>query len=221
MDPFWAFLTFIGSAFCHQLPERSYALGDLQMPLCARCIGIHVGFLLSSLIMWTGSRRFASGMQDKRRILALAAFSLAGFAMGVLSYAGLGFDDNTSRTVSGLLIGIPLPFIIVPVLNMISFPGRNGRMSVSTPLDLVLIVAAFAFGAAMIFLATGSEALLYAVSIVGIVGLLVFVFTMMMILVAVLTDEKGLRLRTRLVLSGIFSAVLLAILIAGHFALLP
>jgi uncharacterized membrane protein len=221
MDPFWAFLTFIGASFCHQLPERSYFLGDLQMPLCARCIGIHTGFLLSSVLMWTGARRFASGMQEKKVVLSLAAVAFAGFALGILSYAGLGFDDNTSRTVSGLMIGTPLPFIVVPVLNMIAFPGKNGRMSLSTPLDLLMLIAVFAFGATIILLATGSAVLFYLASLLGILGITVFVFTMVTIMVSLLTDEKNLQLRSRLAISGLFSVVVLLVLNAGHFALLP
>jgi len=33
----------IGSAVCHQLPERSYHLWAAQMPVCARCAGIYFG----------------------------------------------------------------------------------------------------------------------------------------------------------------------------------
>lgn len=32
-------------SFCHQLPERSFFLKGKQFPVCARCTGIHIGYL--------------------------------------------------------------------------------------------------------------------------------------------------------------------------------
>jgi uncharacterized membrane protein len=32
-------------SFCHQLPERSFFLNGKQFPVCARCTGIHIGYL--------------------------------------------------------------------------------------------------------------------------------------------------------------------------------
>ena len=31
---------------CHQMPERSFFVGDYQLPLCARCTGIVIGHVL-------------------------------------------------------------------------------------------------------------------------------------------------------------------------------
>jgi uncharacterized membrane protein len=39
----------IGSAICHQLPERSFHLWGAQMPVCARCAGIYVGAAVAAL----------------------------------------------------------------------------------------------------------------------------------------------------------------------------
>lgn len=35
---------------CHQIPERSFFIRGYQFPLCARCTGITVGYLLSVLL---------------------------------------------------------------------------------------------------------------------------------------------------------------------------
>lgn len=35
---------------CHQLPERSFFIGGYQFPLCARCTGITIGYLLALLL---------------------------------------------------------------------------------------------------------------------------------------------------------------------------
>ena len=33
----------IGSLVCHQRPERSFHLGTVQLPVCARCLGLYAG----------------------------------------------------------------------------------------------------------------------------------------------------------------------------------
>jgi hypothetical protein len=33
----------IGYAVCHRIPERSFHIGDYQLPLCARCSGMYLG----------------------------------------------------------------------------------------------------------------------------------------------------------------------------------
>lgn len=40
----------IFSPTCHQLAERSYRLGKYQMPICARCQGIYIGYIISIFI---------------------------------------------------------------------------------------------------------------------------------------------------------------------------
>lgn len=221
MDPFWAILTFLGSAFCHQIPERSYALGDLQMPLCARCIGIQFGFLLSSVFLWTGSRRFASGMPEKRALIVLSALFLAGTIEALISYSGLSESDNFRRTVSGLLIGTTTPFVVVPLLNKILFAGRNERTMFKKPLDWTWLGAIFLIGGGAILLATYNIALFYAVSVLGVVGIFVFSFTMITLLVTVLTDKKELARRRRVEISLVLTLVFIMVLATVHNVFFP
>jgi len=221
MDPLWSILMLFGSALCHQIPERSYLLGDLQMPLCARCIGIHIGFLLSSMVVWSGSRRFASGMPGKRALAVLGAMAVIGVIEALLSYGGVSGYDNVSRTIGGLLIGTPIPFVAVPLLNLIVFPGRNSRTPFKDFGDWILLVAAFAGGAAVIFLAGSSIILFSLASVLGIIGMMVLIFTIAFLLVAALTDGKGLSVRRRIVFAALISSVFLTVLAAVHNILLP
>jgi len=221
MDPFWSLLTFLGSAFCHQIPERSYALGDLQMPLCARCIGIQFGFLLSSIFLWTGARRFASGMPEKKALLVLTALFLAGALEAVFSYFGLSESDNLMRTVSGLLIGTPIPFVVVPLLNKIMFAGRNDRTMFKSPLDWAWLGIIFMIGGAAILLATHNIALFYAVSVLGIIGVFVFSFMMITLLVAVLTDGREIAGRNRIIISMALTVVFILLLATVHNVFFP
>jgi hypothetical protein len=44
----------IGGAICHQLPERSYHLWTVQLPVCARCTGIYAGAAMAAIV-WTAA----------------------------------------------------------------------------------------------------------------------------------------------------------------------
>ncbi len=221
MDPFWSLLMLFGSALCHQIPERSYLLGDLQMPICARCIGIHIGFLLSSIIVWTGARRFSSAMPGKRALVVLIAIAFVGFIEAVISYGGISESDNLRRTISGILIGTPLPFIIVPFLNLIVFPGRNSRVPFKNAMDWVMLIIALVGGAALILLATSSIVLFVIVSVLGIIGIVVLLFTLILLLVAVLTDNKAWSVRKRMVVAAISCSVVIVVLAAVHNLFFP
>ena len=191
------------------------------MPLCARCIGIHVGFLLSSVLLWTGSRRFISSMPGKKALSVLGAMTITGFIMALLSYGGISGSDNFSRTISGLLIGTPIPFVAVPLLNHIVFPGKNSRVLFADLKDLALPLSAFIVGSAVILLATSSIVIFCIASILGIIGMIVLSFTILLLLVAVLTDKEGTSVRGRLVIAAVSCFAFLFILAAIHNILLP
>ena len=36
----------IGYAVCHRISERSFHIGSLQLPLCARCSGMYLGAVM-------------------------------------------------------------------------------------------------------------------------------------------------------------------------------
>jgi len=221
MDPIWSILMLLGSAICHQLPERSYILGDLQMPLCARCIGIHLGFLLSSLFLWTGSRRFASGILEKRAYIVLAVLFFIGCIDAILSYSGLSESDNLRRTMSGLLMGTMMPFLIVPLVNRILFPGRNGRVMFKSCIDWAWLSVICLVGAAMILPATTSFFLFSAVSIFSVIGSIVFSFTIITLLVLVLTDDRGMSGLQRIEISIASTFAFMIALAIVHIMLFP
>jgi uncharacterized membrane protein len=57
----------VGSFVCHQLPQRSFNLWMVQMPVCARCTGIYVGAAVAAMV------RRDRATRRVRLLLALAA----------------------------------------------------------------------------------------------------------------------------------------------------
>lgn len=53
----------VSSLLCHQRPERSFHLFAVQLPVCARCIGIYLGAAIAALLF---AIRKASIARDER-----------------------------------------------------------------------------------------------------------------------------------------------------------
>lgn len=49
-DQIWLKAMNIFAPTCHQSRERSYYLGNYQLPVCARCQGLYIGYLLGLFI---------------------------------------------------------------------------------------------------------------------------------------------------------------------------
>lgn len=221
MDALDPVLMFLGSSVCHQLVDRSYTIGDAQMPLCARCMGIHVGFLISAVFLWVGPRRFASRLPSRNALIVLGLIMSVMFIDGGLSYSNLFQSDNLRRTLSGLAFGVPLPFVLFPLLNMIAFPGRDSRAPIAGWKDWLMLSLLYSVGAAAILLAPSAPALFVAVSVAGVIGVFAVYSTVIFVILSLLLEKRSLRLRTR-ASGAVFLAVsFLLISAAFHTAYLP
>ena len=105
-----------GSLVCHQRPERSFHLAGVQLPVCARCLGLYlsgaIGLTLAS------RRRRAFSTHVVRLLLVLAALPIA--ATVTLEWLGAIQTSNIQRLITGLPLGFAAGVIIVRSLS-----GRN------------------------------------------------------------------------------------------------
>jgi uncharacterized membrane protein len=66
----------MGGIICHQLPERSFHIDGVQLPVCARCLGIYAGAAVVTLWAWlapAGAYRLIAPVSRVRAILLAAA----------------------------------------------------------------------------------------------------------------------------------------------------
>jgi uncharacterized membrane protein len=144
-------LRYIGlflSGVCHQLPEHSIHLAGIQLPLCARCTGTYAGAFLGLANLWLRDRILASRMPPPR-ILALQGLFFVFWAIdGINSYVqflgyvpGLYVPSQPVRLVAGMLQGLSLSLLVVPMFNFTFWrdPRRQRIMHSFRDLGSILV----------------------------------------------------------------------------------
>ena len=113
-----------GSFICHQLPERSFHLQALQLPVCARCLGLYAGGAFGSVIgASTVVRRRNHGepLARARRWRWTVAAAIPTLATIVLEW-GFGWPmSNTVRAVAALPFGGAVAFVVVRALATVHY----------------------------------------------------------------------------------------------------
>ena len=135
----------IGYAISHRIDERSFQIGDRQLPLCARCTGEFYAVAISLLFFAVLSPR-KSGMPGWKLGIPLLIFLFLFSIDGLNSYiyllkstAGGALDNlptlytpnNTLRLLTGSGMGIALASILAPAFNQSVWtnPDRDNILS--------------------------------------------------------------------------------------------
>ncbi|KUF34349.1 MULTISPECIES: DUF2085 domain-containing protein [Lysinibacillus] len=92
--------------FCHQRPDRSFHYKGRKLPLCARCTGMAVGYLLSIILV------ILLGIFDLW-IIALLILPMAIDGTGQLF--GKWTSNNNRRFLTGLIGGIGIIYIFYTI----------------------------------------------------------------------------------------------------------
>jgi uncharacterized membrane protein len=187
----------VGYAICHRIGERSFHIGERQLPLCARCTGeFYVAGI--SLLFFTIASPRKSGMPGWKLgaplLFFLAAFGIDGtnsFLYLLKQTSGGALDqipnlyipNNTLRLLTGSGMGIALASILYPAFNQSAWidadPGRAlswKKLGVLVGLILLIDLA----------ILTENPVVLYPIailSVLGVLALLILVFSMVWILI--------------------------------------
>ncbi|MDY5985730.1 DUF2085 domain-containing protein [Sporofaciens sp. SGI.106] len=103
------FLMKIGSTTgCHQMPERSFFWKGYQFPVCARCTGLAVGYLIGVLLFFRISISI--------KICICLCFLM--FFDWYIQFIGVFASTNTRRFFSGLACGIGYMQLICKVFSI-------------------------------------------------------------------------------------------------------
>lgn len=187
---------FVGYAICHRIGERSFHIGERQLPLCARCTGEFFAAGISLLFFALVSPR-KSGMPGWKLGAPLLLFFLAFGMDGSNSYLyliketsggalanipNLYIPNNTLRLFTGSGMGIVLASILYPAWNQSTWkeadPGRALDWKKLGALIGIVLLADLA-------ILSESPLVLYPIailSVLGVLALLTMVFSMVWIL---------------------------------------
>lgn len=186
----------IGYAICHRIDERSFHLGERQLPLCARCTGEFYAAAITLVFFAIVSPR-KSGMPGWKLgiplLLFLAAFGIDGtnsYIYLLKSTAGgrlesipnLYIPNNTLRLFTGSGMGIALASVLYPAFNQSAWANENRGRALSWKTLGILVGIVFLVNLAVL---TENPVVLYPVailSVLGVLALLVMVFSMVWIL---------------------------------------
>jgi len=210
----------IGFAICHQLPERSFFYGGMQIPVCARDMGTYLGFLVVVLFWLLGKRYLRGGLPDAW-VLAVAAICSCLYIFDALSsYSGLVETTNGLRLATGLIMGAATGILLLTVISIMALEGNKER--VFQWKDLVPIFSVIAvIGAVLYFLDLGA-AMFYVVETTVILGLLLLEFTLILLLISILANKKLIQRRDRTMVmlsaAGVVAVLLIVFWLLHHAA---
>jgi uncharacterized membrane protein len=187
----------VGYAVCHRLDSHSLHIGDIQMPLCARCTGeFNAAFIALIFQGFIGRKR---SKLPNRGILAMLVLFFLAFAIdGSNSYLALmktnypgAFSnipnlyvtDNTARVFTGSGMGIAMASVLFPMYNQSVWRIPEEKQALAWPEFglLICIILLFDFG-----MLTQNAFILYPVAILSTLGVLLLlsmVFSIVWIMV--------------------------------------
>lgn len=116
----------VSSRICHQRPERSFRIADIQMPVCARCSALYVSAAAGTLLAWRTRRSGIVRAAPRRLTLVLAALPTA-ITFG-LEIAGWVRFSNSARAIAALPLGAYAGWLFVRML-------RDGSLGYDSRLD--------------------------------------------------------------------------------------
>jgi uncharacterized membrane protein len=187
---------FWGAGVCHRITERSFVIAGLQLPLCARCTGIYLGFLTTVVVCFLRGRR-RPAILPPRGIVALLVLFLAIVGVdGMNSYISLFptlphlyEPHNTLRLLTGTLEGIALAGFLWPVLHMSLWQFPQEQRSIPNLRELGLILLA-ALGLDLVVLWQPPISS-YPLAVLSVAGVLLALGIVGTLLVSVITRRAG------------------------------
>jgi uncharacterized membrane protein len=180
----------IGYAVCHRIDLRSFHIGGMQLPLCARCSGMYLGAMVGLFYQWvTGRRR--TGVPSWQIILVISIYALLfaidglnSFVSLISSTSGLYPPNNALRLLTGTGMGLTISIALAPAFNATIWRLIDPRPAFLNLRSFVVLVL-IALGMDALIL-TENPMILYPLALISSVGVLVIltmVYTMILIMV--------------------------------------
>jgi len=198
----------IGYAVCHRLDSHSLHIGDVQMPLCARCTGEFNAAAVALIFQGVLSPR--SSLLPRRGILVVLVALFLAFALdgsnsylallrtmqpGALGWLPALYSTNSvTRVFTGSGMGIAMAAVLYPMYNQSVWQAPRESRALEWPQFAGLVGLVLAVDLAVL---TESPIVLYPVALLstmGVLALLAIVFSIVWIM-AMRQDNRYVSLR--------------------------
>lgn len=208
-------LRVLDGGICAQLPTHSFFPAGDQLPLCARCTGIYLGFACTLLVLRAAGRGRVMRLPGWAVALVLA---LAVVAMGVDGFNSFFRDlqlphlyqpHNLLRLGTGLAAGTAMAAFLLPVANSLTWRREDDRPAFASFGQLAVMLPVLLIA----FLAVASQAawLLYPLALLSSAGLLAALTLINVVFVLGISGRTGRIERARAFLPILTVAVALAV----------
>jgi uncharacterized membrane protein len=215
----------VGYAVCHRITERSFMIGDRQVPLCARCSGMYLGALTGMVYLARKGRK--GGLPPLKISIVLGVFLFAFALDGGNSYLhffpqapGLYNPQNWLRLATGTGIGLGIAALLVPVVHQTLWqqydpqPALGGWRQFLPLVGMAIVVD--------ILLLSGNPLLLYPLALMS-AGSVVLILTLVYTMVWTLATRQDNRFQSyrqiwMLLVAGFLTALLqVAVIDVGRY----
>ena len=215
----------VGFAVCHRIPERSFILGGHQLPLCARCTGTFLGAMLGLAVMLVVGRRRASHLPPVPVLGLLLVFIGLWAFDGLNSYLGLFpgapqlyQPQNWLRLATGLLEGLALMVLVLPILNFTLWRDPKREPVIRSLTEILAILPLV--GLLILVIQAQIDALLYPLAIASSLGVVILLTMINTILAVVVLRREGSAQSWRQLVVPLTAGLALAILQISALSLL-
>jgi uncharacterized membrane protein len=215
----------IGFAVCHRIAERSFILDVRQLPLCARCTGTFLGAMLGLAVILVVGRRRASHLPPVPVLGLLLVFIGLWAFDGLNSYLGLFpgapqlyQPQNWLRLATGLLEGLALMVLVLPILNFTLWRDPKREPVIRSLTEILAILPLV--GLLILVIQAQIDVLLYPLAIASSLGVVILLTMINTILVVVVLRREGSAQSWRQLVVPITAGLALAILQISALGLL-
>lgn len=116
--PAGAFVYEIAARVCHQRPDRSFHLGGVPLPVCARCFGLYLSGAVGAVAAWGVPADAQSIPGAARARMIFLAAALPTIATVALERFGLAAFSNLARAIASFPLGAAAGWLFVRMLRV-------------------------------------------------------------------------------------------------------
>lgn len=189
---------YVAYAVCHRITDRSFAIADRQLPLCARCTGMYLGVGLTFLVLGLAGRRRWSLLPPLPVLLVLIGFVAAMGIDGINSYSHffpnlphLYEPHNWLRLVTGMGAGLAVGNMVFPGLAQTLWREQEAKAAMGSLRELAALLLLAIVAIALVL--SNQPAILYVLGLISAAGVLLVLTAInsMTLLIALKRDARA------------------------------